>query len=57
MNKFFIIMAAIYFLILYITAFIGNRDSRSDDDILWITKHQWRAILTLWLPIFIVLLK
>jgi hypothetical protein len=55
-NEIIIIMGCMalgWFLILYLIAFLSNRSDRHDDDILFITKHQWKAIFMLWVPCLI----
>lgn len=52
MNK-ITIMACValgWFLLLYLIAFMSNRNYRSEDDVFWITKKQWNAIFTMWVP-------
>lgn len=55
MNKIIIMacMALGWFLLLYLVAFISNRHYRSADDVFWISKEQWNAIFTLWVPCLI----
>lgn len=38
------------FALLYIVAFISNRHYRSSDDVLFISKRQWDAIIIMMLP-------
>lgn len=45
-----IIICLVWFVILYIIAFYFNFKNREDDDILWISRSQWRALLVMWLP-------
>ena len=45
-----VIFESLYFLILYLIAFFANKDYREDDDIFWIAKSQWKAILVMWIP-------
>jgi hypothetical protein len=52
--KYKISVVAIYFLILYILAFISARDIREDDAILGVNRSQWKALFLLWLPSFVV---
>lgn len=35
------------FIVFYIVAFIANKDYREPDDILYISRRQWRSILIL----------
>lgn len=55
MNK--IILCLGYFIFLYIIAFCSNLKYREHDDILWISKSQWRAILVLWSPSLIIFIN
>lgn len=48
---------AIYFVILYLVAWVANRNYRDKDDILGISKLQWRAIMLIWLPSIVVIIK
>lgn len=41
------------FVMLYIVSFINNRHYRDSEDILFISKSQWRAILMLMVPTLI----
>lgn len=52
-----IILCFVYFAILYIIAFFSNLKYREPDNILWISKSQWRAILVMWLPSLIIFTK
>lgn len=54
--KTFLIVAVVYFLILYFVAFLSNRDNRDSDDVLWISRSQWGGIFALWLPIVLLML-
>lgn len=54
--KTFLIVAVVYFLILYFVAFVSNMDNRDSDDILWISRSQWGGIFALWLPIVLLML-
>ena len=56
-TKVMLICILTYFTVLYIVAFIANKNSREDDDILWVSRSQWKAILVMWLPSLIVLVK
>lgn len=38
------------FAMLYIVAFISNRHYRDSEDVLFISKSQWKAIFLLMLP-------
>lgn len=56
--KTFLIVAVVCFLILYFVAFMSNRRYRDDDDILWISRSQWKAIFIFWIfPIMAFLLR
>lgn len=55
--KTFLIVAVVYFLILYFVAFLSNRNNRDSDDVLWISRSQWEAIFVMWLPIIAALVK
>ena len=55
--KYFLIMAVVYFIILYLVAFFSHRGYREDDDILWVSRSQWAAIFVIWLPILVLLTK
>lgn len=52
-----LILCFIYFVILYIIAFCSNFKYREDDDILWVSRSQWRALLVMWLPVLIIFTK
>jgi heme/copper-type cytochrome/quinol oxidase subunit 2 len=52
-----LIIAVVYFLILYFVAFFSNRHYREEDDFLFISKDQWKAIAAMWLPILVALVK
>lgn len=43
------------FIILYVIAFVSNRHYRENDDILFISKSQWKAIFLLMLPTLITI--
>lgn len=43
----------IIFVMLYIVAFVSNRHYRDSEDVLFISKSQWKAILLLILPTLI----
>jgi hypothetical protein len=55
--KIALVFIIIYFLILYLIAYFANRGYREEDDILFVSRTQWHAILTLWLPSLIILVK
>lgn len=46
-----------YFIILYVIAWISTRDIKEDDVILGLNKSQWRALLILWIPVLTVFTK
>ena len=52
-----LIFIAIYFIALYLIAWFANRKHREEDDILGIGRLQWRAILIMWIPSLILLVK
>jgi hypothetical protein len=45
-----VIFESLYFLLLYLVAFFSNKNYREDDDILWVSRSQWRAIFLMWIP-------
>lgn len=45
------------FVMLYIVAFINNRHYRENDDILFVSRSQWKGIFLLMLLILIAILK
>lgn len=45
------------FVMLYIVAYISNRHYRDSEDILFISKSQWKAIFLLMLPTLIAVFK
>lgn len=49
-----IIVCLVWFVILYIIAFCSNFKNREPDDVLWISRRQWRALLVMWLPSLIL---
>lgn len=51
------VVVVVYVLSFYVIAFISNRRHRKKDDILWISRSQWKALLVLWLPTIVWLLK
>ena len=53
MGKF--IVAIVFFLILYIIAWIAARDIREEDAVLGVNRKQWEAILIMWLCSLIAL--
>lgn len=52
-----LIVCLVYFVFLYIIAFFSNLKYREDDDILWISRSQWKGILYMWLPVLIIFTK
>lgn len=38
------------FLVLYTIAFWNNKNYRGKEDILWVSKRQWKAIFVMMLP-------
>ena len=52
-----LIICLVWFVILYIIAFYSNFKNREPDDVLWISKNQWRALLVMWLPSLILFTK
>lgn len=52
-----LILCFVYFAILYIIAFFSNLKYREDDDILWVSRSQWKGILYMWLPVLIIFTK
>ena len=52
-----LIYAAIIFAVLYIIAFLCNRDYREDDDVLWVSRKQWEGIIVMMIPLLIAFLK
>lgn len=55
--KITLVFIVVYFLVLYLIAYFANRDYREEDDILFVSRRQWRAIFTMWLPSLIILVK
>ncbi len=51
MDKWKVILAVAYFIALYITAFVSNRDYREKDDFLFISAKQWKAIFVMCVPL------
>jgi len=50
-----IISLLLVFVMLYVVAFISNRHYRDSDDILFISKTQWEAIIIMILPTLVAL--
>lgn len=46
-----------WFVILYIVAFISNRSDPESDDVLFVSRSQWRAIFVLMLPILLAIFE
>lgn len=51
-----IISVMLVFVVFYIVAFISHRNYRDNDDILFIAKSQWEAILLQVLLVLVALL-
>ena len=49
-----LIVCLVYFVILYIVAYINHRGYEDDEDVLGISKNQWFALLELWIPILLI---
>lgn len=49
-----IIITLIYFLILYIVALVSNWGYWEEDDILFVSRRQWKALLIMWLPALVL---
>lgn len=49
-----LILCFVWFVILYIIAFFSNLKNREPDDILWVSRSQWKGILYMWLPSLIL---
>ena len=49
-DKIVIGLIIFYFVALYVIAFICNRHYREKDDILFLSRRQWKAILVMWIP-------
>lgn len=47
---------ASYFAFLYLMAWVANRNYRDKDDILGISKLQWRVIMLIWLPSIVIII-
>lgn len=56
-TKVMLICVLTYFAVLYIVAFVANKNRREEDDILWVSRSQWKAILVMWLPSLMVFVK
>lgn len=56
-NKVMLGYIAIYFIILYLVAFISNLRDRQDDDVLFISRNQWKAILVMWIPSLVLVIS
>ena len=54
MIKFKIIISIIYFVFLYIVAWISAREIRGQASFGGITEGQWHALIILWVPILII---
>lgn len=52
-----IVFSITIFVMLYIVAFISNKDYRDSEDVLFISKSQWKAIFLLMLPTLIAVFK
>lgn len=52
-----IVFSITIFAMLYIVAFISNRHYRDSEDVLFISKSQWKAIFLLMLPTLIAVFK
>lgn len=52
-----LIICLVWFVILYIIAFCSNFKNREPDDVLWVSKIQWRALLIMWSPVLIIFTK
>lgn len=48
-----IIIAVIYFLILYSVAWIGARGHREDDAIFGVNRRQWLFLFVMWTPVLV----
>ena len=49
-----LIITLIYFLILYIVALVSNWGYWEEDDILFVSRRQWKALLIMWLPALVL---
>lgn len=54
MDKLKVILAVAYFIALYITAFVSNRNYREKDDFLFISGSQWKAIFVMCVPLLLM---
>lgn len=52
-----IVFLILYFILLYFIAFISNKHYRDREDILFISKRQWKAIMVMCLPSILAILK
>jgi hypothetical protein len=50
------ILSILYFLELYLIAFLTNFRYREKDDVLFIKKYQWKALLVLWSPVLLAII-
>lgn len=57
MNKRGLVIIIVYFLVLYLGAYFANRNYREYDDILFVSRSQWRGIFIMLLPSLLVLIK
>ena len=55
MMIFKIIFLIVWFAILYVVAFISNRHYRDSDDVLFVSRTQWKAVLKLMLPALVAI--
>ena len=55
-DKSFLIIAVLYFVLLYVVAFLANYHYRDKNDILWISRHQWKAIFIMWIPVIFAMI-
>lgn len=51
MDKVKVVLAAAYFIVLYVIAFSANRNYREKSDFLFISRSQWKAILVMCVPL------
>lgn len=49
-----IIITLTYFLILYIVALVSNWGYWEEDDILFVSRRQWKALFIMWLPALVL---
>lgn len=52
-----IVFPIVCFALLYIVAFINNRHYRDSDDVLFVSRSQWKAIFLLMLPTLLAVFK